>query len=232
MPATLAFDVYGTLVDTGGVIDALEAVAGDRAGEFSDTWRSKQLEYAFRRGLMRDYVDFSTCTRQALDYTCAVYGLDLKDRERGELMDVYTCLPAFTDVPGSLATLTEQGFRLYAFSNGSAGAVEQLLVNAGIRGHFLGVISVEAVQSFKPDPVVYEYFLRQSGALARESWLISGNPFDVLGAMNTGMNAAWLNRSGKAILDPWGIKPTLETRSLEALCTQLAGRSGDEGQDR
>jgi len=35
LPATIAFDVYGTLIDTGGVIAALQKVLGDKAEAFS-----------------------------------------------------------------------------------------------------------------------------------------------------------------------------------------------------
>ena len=63
MKTTLAFDVYGTLIDTRGVLETLEKWldTGD-ALSVSKLWREKQLEYSFRRGLMRDYVDFSVCT--------------------------------------------------------------------------------------------------------------------------------------------------------------------------
>ena len=67
MPVTIAFDVYGTLIDTTGIVAALDARLGAQAGAFSDLWRAKQLEYSFRRGLMQNYRDFSVCTRQALD---------------------------------------------------------------------------------------------------------------------------------------------------------------------
>lgn len=41
MATTLAFDVYGTLIDTHGIINALEEHVGDKASEFSRTWRDK-----------------------------------------------------------------------------------------------------------------------------------------------------------------------------------------------
>ena len=53
MPITLAFDVYGTLIDTHGVTVELEKHVGSSADGFSRMWREKQLEYSFRRGLMR-----------------------------------------------------------------------------------------------------------------------------------------------------------------------------------
>lgn len=55
MSTTLAFDVYGTLIDTHSVISQLRSIVSETAIEFSNTWREKQLEYAFRRGLMRKY---------------------------------------------------------------------------------------------------------------------------------------------------------------------------------
>ena len=62
---TLAFDVYGTLVDTAGVARALSAWVDD-ANAFALRWREKHLEYAFRRGLMRRYRPFDGCARDAL----------------------------------------------------------------------------------------------------------------------------------------------------------------------
>ncbi|MEC8428964.1 MAG: haloacid dehalogenase type II, partial [Pseudomonadota bacterium] len=69
MSSVLAFDVYGTLINTHGLVGQLETLVGDRARQFSQTWRDKQLEYAFRKGLMQNYQNFAVCTRQALDYT-------------------------------------------------------------------------------------------------------------------------------------------------------------------
>ena len=43
MPITLAFDVYGTLIDTHNVVSELEQIVGDKAAAFSHTWRDKQL---------------------------------------------------------------------------------------------------------------------------------------------------------------------------------------------
>ncbi len=73
----LAFDVYGTLIDTAGVTEELRDIIGDRAPGFAQLWRDKQLEYSFRRALMQNYADFSVCTRQALEYTGKQLGVAL-----------------------------------------------------------------------------------------------------------------------------------------------------------
>ncbi len=222
MPVTLAFDVYGTLIDTHGVVDKLQWMVGDRAREFSQTWRDKQLEYAFRRGLMQLYEDFSVCTRDALNYTCNLYGKPLSDSQKQELLNVYRTLPAFEDVKEGLGLLSGAGYGLYAFSNGSAEAVKTLLDQANIKSYFLDIISVEDLKSFKPNPAVYSHFLRRAGSIGCDAWLVSSNPFDVIGAISAGMRGAWLQRSEDQIFDPWGIEPTLKVTTLPELEQQLA----------
>ena len=222
MTVTLAFDVYGTLIDTHGVVSKLQEIVGNKAEEFSHTWRDKQLEYSFRRGLMQNYENFAVCTSHALDYTCAYYKAPLSQEQKNELLGVYRVLPAFEDVKEGLARLKASDFRLYAFSNGSADALEVLLTTAEIRDFFLGVVSVDDLKSFKPNPAVYSYFLRRSGASGGNAWMISSNPFDVIGAISAGMKAAWVRRLPEAIFDPWGIDPTITVSSLYDLKEKFA----------
>lgn len=223
MATTLAFDVYGTLINTHGVLSALEELVSDHAKAFSNTWRDKQLEYSFRKGLMQNYETFTVCTSQALDYTCSYYRTNLSDDQKMELMSLYRVLPAFDDVKEGLTRLKGAGFMLYAFSNGATDALEVLLNNAGIRDLFLGVISVDDIKSFKPNPAVYSHFLRKSKATGGSAWLISSNPFDVIGAISAGMKSAWVRRSPESIFDPWGVEPTITVTSLRELKEELSG---------
>lgn len=218
---TLAFDVYGTLIDTNGVVDLLEKFIGNKAKAFSATWRDKQLEYSFRREHMQNYVSFAVCTSQALDYTCLFYKLELSSEQKNELMNIYAVLPAFTDVKEALTKLKEKGFRLFAFSNGKKEAVEKLLIHAGVRELFLGVVSVDDIKTFKPSPGAYAHFLRTAEVNGGEAWLISSNSFDVTGSISAGMKSAWIQRSSEAIFDPWEIEPTIRVNSLLELCEKL-----------
>jgi len=217
MPVTLAFDVYGTLIDTHGVVSSLQVLIGDKAKYFSQTWREKQLEYSFRRGLMQNYETFAVCTSDALDYACAFYEVDLTKEQKINLLESYRSLPAFKDVEGGLKELKANNYRLFAFSNGTVDAVDTLLVKAGIRDYFHGVVSVDDLKSFKPNPAVYNHFLHESGADGSNAWLISSNPFDVIGAISAGMRAAWVKRSKNVIFDPWGVEPTITVGNLGEL---------------
>ena len=217
MDVTLAFDVYGTLIDTDGVVKLLESMVGSRAADFSRLWRDKQLEYAFRRGLMRRYRDFGVCTRDALEFTNAFLKTDLSGTQKQRLVESYRTLPPFADVAPALQALEAAGYRLFAFSNGSAAAVGALLESAGIRDRFIDIVSVDEIGSFKPDPDVYRHFLERSGVAGENAWLVSGNAFDIIGAVSAGMRAAWVRRTGDALFDPWDVEPTAVVNSLSGL---------------
>ncbi|WP_026755816.1 haloacid dehalogenase type II [Sediminibacter sp. Hel_I_10] len=221
MKYTLAFDVYGTLINTSGVFNSLQDLIGDQAQPFMDTWRNKQLEYSFRRGLMNAHVDFSICTKDALEFACQVLNINLSALQKNQLMEEYKVLPTFSDVDKDLEDLKASGHKLYAFSNGSKTAVSNLLEKANIANKFHGIISTEGVSSFKPNPKVYEYFNDVTKSSKSNSWLISSNSFDVIGAISYGMQSAWLQRTQESILDPWGIVPTAVIKSLKDLSAVL-----------
>lgn len=219
---TLAFDVYGTLIDTAGVTVELEKHLGgaSAAARFSDQWRLKQLEYTFRYGLMGRYRDFRVCTRQALDFCCQALRADLPAAARRRLMEGYLALPAFGDVIAGLEPLSKARVKMLAFSNGHPDDLEQLLDNAGLAAYLHGVVSVHEVRAFKPDPAVYRHFLARAGAAPADTWLISGNPFDICGARAAGMRALWLRRNPGAVFDPWEFTPT----AIAADFTEVARR--------
>jgi 2-haloacid dehalogenase len=220
MAKVIAFDIYGTLINTHGVVTRLQKYIGDEAQVFSNVWRDKQLEYSFRRGLMGLYEPFNVCTSQALDYTNQLLDADLSDDQKAALLGEYRVLPAFDDVVESLTTLKAAGHKMYAFSNGTADAVEGLLANAGIRALFDGVVSVDPLNTFKPNPETYAHMVKAGGASTTETWLISSNPFDVIGASSAGLKTAWIQRSQTTVFDPWGVEPSKVVESLTQLASE------------
>jgi 2-haloacid dehalogenase len=228
MAISLAFDVYGTLIDTTGITTTLENYVGEQASAFSSLWREKQLEYLFRRGLMQNYQDFTVCTKNALDYTCRFFSSEIAQPEKEKLMAEYRILPLFPDVKEGLVNLKSSGYRMFVFSNGRAEDVAGLLRKANIEDYFESIVSVDEVKSFKPNPAVYSHFLRRSESIGSEAWLISSNPFDVIGAISFGMRAAWIQRTAEAIFDPWEIEPTITVSSLTELCESIIAFSSHD----
>jgi 2-haloacid dehalogenase len=221
MNPTFAFDVYGTLIDPLGIATMLQSSVGDAAPAFAQAWRDKQLEYLFRRALMHEYRDFPTCTREALDFTNARFGMRLSARDCETLLAKYRELPAFPDAVDGLASLKAGGHRLFAFSNGHPRELVPLLEQAGLNWYLDGIVSVHPVASFKPDPAVYRHFIDSTGSDARVTWLVSGNSFDVLGAAAVGWRTAWIKRDVGAIFDPWDVEPTVTAGDLRALAVAV-----------
>jgi 2-haloacid dehalogenase len=217
----LAFDVYGTLIDPFHMEEHLRSAFGEMAREASELWRGKQIEYSFRRALMKKYASFDVCTAQALQFVSAQLGISISDETRAQLMERYSQLPAFPDVTSALNELAAQGFAIAACSNGTENAVRTLLDHAGILSRFSKIVSVDPIRTFKPDPAVYEYLVAELHARKDTVWLISSNPFDVIGARACGLRTAWVERDPKRAFDPWEFEPDLIVHSLAELQGKL-----------
>ncbi len=213
----VGFDVYGTLVDPLALAEPLQALVGEQAVQFASLWRTKQLEYSFRRGLMRRYVDFDICTRQALRYTQQALRCELPESDQGRLLEAYLYLPVFPEVVASLAALKIQGHRLMAFSNGVEASIRALLANAGVLPHLEDVVSVDDLHTFKPDPEVYAYLARRTGRAPAETWLVSSNAWDVIDAKAVGLRAVWVKRQPDTVFDPWEVEPDVVVSRLDEL---------------
>ncbi|GAA0846740.1 haloacid dehalogenase type II [Marinobacter szutsaonensis] len=225
MTMHLAFDVYGTLVDPMGMSDLLRQDAGDQAESVAALWREKQLEFSFRKGLMKAYEDFGVCTRQALRYAMATRKLVLPREREDELMAAYLALPAFSDSLPALQALKGK-YPLFAFSNGSYPALERVLGHNNLLEQFDGLVSVDDIKSFKPDPAVYTYARRATGAWDQPLCLVSSNAWDVIGARAAGLKAIWVQRDSDKVFEDWGIEPMAVINSLSELPSALAGLQG------
>ena len=214
---TLALDIYGTLIDPHAVATRLREYLGERAGPFSQLWRTKQLEFSFRRGLMGDYADFSVVTRDALAYTDAALDAGLSASEKEQLLADYTRLDAYDDVRPALAAIRASGRRLFAFSNGYPPDLESLLRHAGLREMLDGIVSVHEAASFKPDPEVYAHFCLTAGTTPDETRLVSSNAFDIAGALACGWRATWVRRDPDMVFDGWGAMPESIVSTLAEL---------------
>ena len=219
--SVLAFDVYGTLIDPFRMEEHLRAIFGERAKEATELWRSKQLEYSFRRALMKKYENFDVCTAQALRFVSRQLDVSLEEETLRNLLDQYLRLPAYPDVPEALEQLEARGFKIVACSNGTGDAVRGLLERAGVLARFSGIVSVDPIRTFKPDPAVYEYLAAQVHAEKELVCLISSNPFDVIGAKVCGLRTVWVQRDPKRVFDPWEFEPDLHVHGLEQLSGKL-----------
>jgi 2-haloacid dehalogenase len=217
----IGIDVYGTLIDPAAINASLRPLVGDAAESLAELWRSKQLEYSFRRAAMGTYENFGTCSRQALAFALTSLRIKMSPEARAGLLQEYQRLRAYPDAVSGVKALSEAGYKPVAFSNGVEATVRNLLQHAGILSHLHAVISVDDLKTFKPDPRVYLYLAQRLICGATDTWVVSGNPFDVIGAKSAGLKAAWIRRKADSPFDPWDIHPDLIARDLLDFSTQL-----------
>jgi len=187
------FDAYGTLFDVHSVVEAGRALTADPMA-LSLAWRGKQLEYTWLRSLMGRYEDFWTVTEDALRWAIARLGLRASDPDVRRLMDAYLSLACFPEVPQALAALA--GRPRAILSNGAPAMLAAAVASSGLGKHLDHVLSVDAVKTYKPSPLVYALGPQALGLPASDLLFVSSNAWDVAGAKSFGYQVAWCNRAG------------------------------------
>jgi 2-haloacid dehalogenase len=157
-----------------------------------------------------------------MEFTIQELNLELSERGRQRLMDAYESLRPYREAATALATLRDAGHTIVAFTNGVEASARTVLANADLLPLLEDVISVDAVQTFKPSPVVYRYLAERLGRPLEETMLVSGNTWDVVGARAAGLQAAWVRRNPRTVYDPWGLPPNLIVSDLNDLAAKLA----------
>ncbi|KAL8664127.1 MAG: hypothetical protein Q9202_003311 [Teloschistes flavicans] len=207
----IAFDLYGTLLSTESIAKELAKHFGEeKATTIAATWRKYQLEYTWRLNSMNRYIPFSAVTQRSLQHALAENNLGLPNEEAvPSLMSAYDSLSTFPDVTPALESLAKNpSIMPVVFSNGTQQMVGNSVHHSPDLSPYSHVfhdnITVEEVKKFKPHPDVYLHLaekVNKGGDQIEEVWLVSGNPFDVVGAKAVGMKACWVDRAGSGWSD-------------------------------
>ena len=216
---TLAFDLYGTLLDVQSVISLCDRFFPGQGKALSHLWRSKQLEYSWLRAGMGRYEDFWKCTEGGLAYGCKALNLECPPSTRDELMNAYLHLDPFPEVPGALKAL-QANHSLVILSNGAPGMLQSVVENNQLQWAFSNIISVEEVKTFKPSPQVYNLAPQKLGLDKDAIGFVSANYWDIAGAKSYGLWVCWLNRTG-APEDELGFRPDVTLPNLTDLASFL-----------
>jgi 2-haloacid dehalogenase len=187
------FDVYGTLFDVSRIALSLHGQVPD-PDALVNTWRAKQLEYAFVRAMTRSYRDFQGVTEDALDYAIEFHRLEASAPQRSSWLELWLNLRLFDDVVPLLDAISDR--KRVVLSNGTEAMVSTLLGNSGLDSRIDLVLSADAVRSFKPDPSVYALAPAALGIPKEEILFVTANGFDVAGARKFGFTVCRADRAG------------------------------------
>ena len=218
------FDAYGTLYDVQSVLARVEAACPGRGALITQIWRLKQLEYTWLRTCMDAFADFETVTRESLIYALHAAGAEPAGALVGTLATAYLHLDPVPEAVVALKAL--EGRPRAIFSNGSAGMLDALARNSGLRSHLEHVISVDPARAFKPSPKAYAQVEAVLGIPPGDVMFVSSNGFDVAGAKRFGFQVAWVRRGGGPGVAPPDAGPT-DMFKAQRLHAEMLGHDPD-----
>jgi putative hydrolase of the HAD superfamily len=154
--------------------------------------------------------------RRFYDTLCA---LNVNDSKLGEAMasGFIEGISATTHLfPFAKETLEYlfQKYPLYVITNGFEEVQFSKLKNSGMDKFFTSIITSEEAGSKKPDPEIFQFALRKTGAPANESLMVGDDlEVDMAGARQNGIDQLYVNHERKIHNEP----VTMEVFSLDEI---------------
>ena len=210
----IIFDAYGTLFDVNSAAEKCKNKIGEKWEDFSNYWRTTQLEYTWLRSLMHRHKDFWQVTEDSLNKSMKAY--NIQENMKNELLNLYKVLSTFKEVPETLKYLKDKKFKLAILSNGTPKLLSELVISNNLENLFDDIFSVEDVGIYKPDSRVYDLPINKYGIGKKEVVFLSANTWDVSGGGNYGYQSIWVNRNNN-IFDNLDFTPKNQIKSLKGL---------------
>ena len=210
----IIFDAYGTLFDVNSAAEKCKDKIGHKWENFSNYWRTTQLEYTWLRRLMNRYKDFWRITEDSLDKSMKVFNIDIS--MRNELLNLYKKLSPYPEVKKVLNSLKEKKYKIAILSNGTPSLLNELVLSNNLDNVFDDIFSIEEVKIYKPNSKVYNIPINKYQINKHEVAFLSANTWDVSGGGNFGYNSIWVNRN-KNIFDNLDYEPKNEIENLTQL---------------
>ncbi len=189
----VAFDLYGTLLDIQSIEDAVRQYT-PMAEQLVDSWRSRQLQLANLATTTGRYVDFDRITLMALHEIAPRYHLKLAAEDSKRLLDAWTELRAFPDVPFATESAKRRELRSKVLTNAVESTARNALEYAQIASGFQTVLSADEAQTYKPNDAVYRLVTTRCGVRPEQVALVSCHDWDVNGARQAGFHTVWVQR--------------------------------------
>jgi 2-haloacid dehalogenase len=181
-PEVVLFDVFETLVRLEPLRARFTGVG--RPGHELELFFARTLRDGMAYTLAGEAPPFREVAKAQLAITS---GHTLSDDQLEYVLSGFAELPLQPDAEPAFALLAEAGIPAYAFTHGSAGILESILDRLGMRDRLAGVLSAEAIRSFKPPAKVYHWACAQTGSEPGNTALVAVHSWDTHGAVRAGL---------------------------------------------
>lgn len=226
MSHVIVFDLMGTLLDLRTMDSHFERFFGDAA--VRKEWGSQTLQLALAAILTNAYEDFGVLADTGLEIIARRYKVSMLGEEKNLILGTLQKLRPFPDVAQSLQRLRDAGLKLAVLTNATTKAAEAQLAFAGLRDHFVDVISADEIHCFKPAPEVYQLAARRLGLEPGRIRLVASHDWDVTGALRAGCAATFVARPGQ-VMNPFGPQPDMRGADLAEVAEKILAAELEQG---
>ncbi|MGL5786145.1 MAG: haloacid dehalogenase type II [Bacteroidales bacterium] len=218
-PKVIFLDVIETLVDITPLKQEIAKLMNNRP-DLAECWFSNMLLYSLVDTLTDRLHSFREVAFSSFEMIASandiVYDKDVVLKTLGYVSQA----PAHSDVPEGLRLLKTAGYKLITLTNSSLTTVNEQMSYAGISDYIDGCISIDDIGYFKPHRHVYRRAAERMGVKPEECLLIAAHGWDIAGAIESGMQAAFIQRKGSAVY-PLGPKPIYSEDNLIDLAEDI-----------
>ncbi|WP_427008173.1 haloacid dehalogenase type II [Pseudarthrobacter sp. H2] len=193
-PSVIVFDVNETLSDMSPMATRFAEVGAPEA--MAPLWFATLLRDGFALAAAGDNARFGQIGADILHRLLGRVSLLMDPGQAvGHVMDGLSSLALHPDVRQGILGLEAGGYRLVTLSNGSSMLAERLFTDAGIKGSFERLLTVEDADAWKPAAASYAYASAACGVEPGRMLLVAVHPWDIHGASRAGLGTVWLNRT-------------------------------------
>lgn len=210
-PSVIIFDVNETLLDMSPLKKKINSLLNSSKG--FRIWFGMLLQYSLVDNCTGSYHDFLSIANATLDMTAKALKTDVDENEKKAALATIKELPAYPDVPKGLQLLKENGFRLITLTNSPSATLTGQLQYAKLTEYFEATLSIDSIKKYKPAAKTYQWAAEQLSVNVTGAMLIAAHGWDIAGALQAGMQAAFIEREGQSLY-PLAAKPLFIGKNL------------------
>ncbi|WP_121354320.1 haloacid dehalogenase type II [Flavisolibacter nicotianae] len=225
MKPVILFDVNETMLNMSPLKKKINRLLGSSKG--FRIWFGMLLQYSLVDNCTDNYHDFASTASATLDMAAKTLMADLDEKEKKAALQSIKELPAYDDVPKGLKLLKENGFRLATLTNSSTNTLVAQLQYAELTEYFEATLSIDTIKKYKPSLETYKWAADQLSADVSEAILVAAHGWDIAGALQAGLQAAFIERKGQSVY-PLAPKPTFTGKDFVDIAKQIISRYKQE----
>ncbi len=209
-PTVILFDVNETLMNMKPLKKELNELLGARGFRI---WFNTLLHYSLVGNCTQQYHDFSAIASAAFDMTASSLAIKVKEKDKIEALSRLKRLKAYPDVSKGLKLLQNNGYRLATLTNSPETTLLEQLEYSSLTGFFEKTLSVDSIRKYKPSPETYHWAAAQMGVNVQDIIMVAAHGWDIIGAIQAGMQAAFIERKGQSLY-PLAVMPDYKGKNL------------------